>query len=976
MNSTATNIKHRVGRAAGFGALVVLTLIAITPGAVGGDVPPAVADGCIRTAIPANGWQVTPTANGDAVTIPEFGRLRAPGKPQLPSRIFAIAIPPDAEVTSVGFDSGTPVELPGKYAVPPCALSRVLGAENPQLYARDRKAFEDNHAAVYGTDAAYPEQVVEFVRTAAYRKYNLVDVRVSPFQYHAASGRLVYHPDITVQVHYRRAARRDPLLADNLASAEKVAQGLIVNHEEAQAWYPRTAPVTRGLHDFVIITLDSLVMPISPLVEWETIKGRNVQVVTLSWINSNYMGYDSAEKIRNFLREKYPLLAWGVEDVLFIGHQDDLPMRRVHQDTGYGKPETDFYYAELSQPDSGGWDEDGDHQYLEDSDDIDFYAEVNVGRIPWSDSATVASICAKSVAFEQNEDLTYKRNILLLGAYYWSDTDNAVLMEEKTDQLWMSSWTKTRMYEQYSGYYSSYECDLPLNHDNVMSVWPEGKYAFVNWAGHGSSTACFICGMGAPHFISAGDCPSLNDDYPAIIFAAACSNSDTDDLNIGQAMLQHGAVGFLGSTKVAYGTHGWDEPADGSTPTMDYLFTTKVTSEQFSQGAAHQEALRTMYQQGYWDYPKYETCEWGALWGNPNLSMGPPPFLRIIPANDPPEYLAPRTETTVNVKVYEGTEDVVPDTALLHYRYDGGTWITAPLVAESGDLYAATLPAAECSDTPEFYFSIEGTVSGVVTSPQDAPSHFYAATVATVTLLLSDDFETDLGWTVESLALESGAWERGVPAGDGERGDPVTDFDGSGQCFLTGNGPGDNDVDGGPTRLISPAFDLRGMSDPVLTYARYWYNDDCDLDRLRIEITDDDGTTWKLIESVAHFEDEPAVWVKRSVHIADYVDLTEAVRVRFCAMDQPNNSVDEAAVDAVSLVEVACHTPHPGDMNCDGIVDYDDIDPFVTALSCPGGSPDCWDPSCAWLNGDCNGDNDVSYADIDEFVGLIGTAYE
>ncbi len=60
-------------------------------------------------------------------------------------------------------------------------------------------------------------------------------------------------------------------------------------------------------------------------------------------------------------------------------------------------------------------------------------------------------------------------------------------------------------------------------------------------------------------------CLSLNDEYPAIIFADACSNSDTDDLNIGQAMLKQGAVGFLGSTKVAYGMQG------GMTPMMDQV---------------------------------------------------------------------------------------------------------------------------------------------------------------------------------------------------------------------------------------------------------------------------------------------------------------------------------------------------------------------------------------------------------------------
>jgi hypothetical protein len=188
---------------------------------------------------------------------------------------------------------------------------------------------------------------------------------------------------------------------------------------------------------------------VAPLVAWETSKGRTVEVVTMSWIDATYWGWDPAHSIREFLREKYPSAEWGIEDVLLVGHYDDVPMRRTAQDLSYGRPETDFYYAELSLPDDQSWDVDGDHQWGEYLDPIDFYAEVNVGRIPWSDPATVLSICEKSVAYEQNDDPAFKKNILLLGAFFWNNdpnprTDNAVLMEAKVDQPWMADWTMTR----------------------------------------------------------------------------------------------------------------------------------------------------------------------------------------------------------------------------------------------------------------------------------------------------------------------------------------------------------------------------------------------------------------------------------------------------------------------------------------------------------------------------------------------------
>jgi hypothetical protein len=60
----------------------------------------------------------------------------------------------------------------------------------------------------------------------------------------------------------------------------------------------------------------------------------------------------------------------------------------------------------------------------------------------------------------------------------------------------------------------------------------------------------------------------------------------------------------------------------------------------------------------------------------------------------------------------------------------------------------------------------------------------------------------------------------------------------------------------------------------------------------------------------------------------------------------------------------------PADMNCDGHRDFDDIDPFVLALSDPAGWQALY-PGCYYLNGDCNGDGVVNFDDIDAFVQLL-----
>jgi subtilisin family serine protease len=274
--------------------------------------------------------------------------------------------------------------------------------------------------------------------------------------------------------------------------------------------------------------------------------------------------------------------------------------------------------------------------------------------------------------------------------------------------------------------------------------------------------------------------------------------------------------------------------------------------------------------------------------------------------NGLPPVTDPAAGAPIRVEVHSRQANPISGSGLLHF-FDGGAWEAIGMNEISPNVYDGVLPPVaglDCGGTVQYYFTSDADDGGTYSSPANAPTTVYTAISATtLTTLVDLDFQSSSGWSVSNdPSLTDGAWEVGVPAGDGSRGDPTTDFDGSGQCWLTGNRAGNSDVDGGPTRLLSPAFDLSNRHGVHVSYARWFTNDDQDADRLDVEVSNDDGSTWTLIESVAG----GAGWTVADYELEHFVALTSTVRLRFSATDNPNNSVTEAALDRFKLVQYDC----------------------------------------------------------------------
>jgi hypothetical protein len=274
--------------------------------------------------------------------------------------------------------------------------------------------------------------------------------------------------------------------------------------------------------------------------------------------------------------------------------------------------------------------------------------------------------------------------------------------------------------------------------------------------------------------------------------------------------------------------------------------------------------------------------------------------------NGVPKMLPPLQPTTFQVIVSGQAGGVpVPGTGKLYYAVDGGSGTEVDMVETEPNHYDATIPGLDCFATVTFYVSAEAEGMGTFYNP--APSSPFTAIVATgSTVTFEDDFETNKGWTVSGNAA-TGQWQRGVPVGGGDRGDPPTDYDGSGQCYLTGNTDGDSDVDDGTTILTSPSFDL--TSDARIYYARWYSNNFGNApysDIFNVYISNNNGASWTLVETVGPVEQASGGWYEHAFWVSDFVTPQAGMKLRFEASDLGDGSVVEAAVDAVSVTSYEC----------------------------------------------------------------------
>ena len=407
------------------------------------------------------------------------------GKPILPVYITVFTFPLGTKIVNITYNHSK---------VKTIKISKEV-IFNPGFMLTDMrktviKGSKDN--SVYNSDKLYPQEWWEYRIGSGILNHNqtvFLSLHSYPVRYSPAKNTLYYIENAEITIRYKRT---------NISFIPKTRE-----------------------YDLLIIAPSNFSSSLKPLVDHKKKIGIRSKIVTVEEIyNGTYFlakGRDRAEKIKYFIKDAVE--NWGVSYVLLVGDKDKLPVRYGHIMTMRGAnltdPQltipvaTDLYYADIYDANGSfcSWDANhngiyGEYNWEWNSDKVDFYPNVYLGRLPCKDKKEVSTVVAKIIRYERN---TYNKRwfnnliicagdtqplrklaqfiLLLLPGIKWEDI--TVKEGEYLGDRIAENLTGFHVKKLYASCYFSWGDRKPLTKRNIKREIENGA-GFVLFTGHGT----------------------------------------------------------------------------------------------------------------------------------------------------------------------------------------------------------------------------------------------------------------------------------------------------------------------------------------------------------------------------------------------------------------------------------------------------------------------------------------------------------
>jgi len=166
-------------------------------------------------------------------------------------------------------------------------------------------------------------------------------------------------------------------------------------------------------YDMVIIAPSMFSEELQPLIDHKNSRGVQTILKTTEEIYGEYIGRDEPEQIKYFI--KHAIETWGIRFVLLVGGAAQVPGRYTHIYFDYEYQDywvflSDLYYADVydeglnfSSWDSNENDVFGEYNWYGNTDEVDLYPDIYLGRLACINENQVIICVNKIIAYESGE---------------------------------------------------------------------------------------------------------------------------------------------------------------------------------------------------------------------------------------------------------------------------------------------------------------------------------------------------------------------------------------------------------------------------------------------------------------------------------------------------------------------------------------------------------------------------------------------
>jgi hypothetical protein len=339
---------------------------------------------------------------------------------------------------------------------------------------------------------------------------------------------------------------------------------------EIQVDYQPSQPQgkTTETFDMVIITPNKYTSLLQPLVDHKNARGLRTYLKTTEDIYQEYTGRDQPEQIKYFIKDA--LETKDIHYVLLVGGAQDLPARYTHIyyiDPYNYKTEwvfvSDVYYAdiyngegELSSWDTNGNDVFAEYDWYGNTDDVDLFPDVYLGRLACVTAQEVTTCVNKIITYETQQayQADWFSNVVLIGGDSLPGDEDAIDEGEYVQQNIMEildGFTPITVWASTGDLYQASNINTAIN-TGAGFVFFNGHGNLDIWATHPHESNSWIpTGQYRNDHINALE----NGDRLPIVISDACYhctyNVKTDCFGWTFLTNPHGgAIFFLGGTDV------------------------------------------------------------------------------------------------------------------------------------------------------------------------------------------------------------------------------------------------------------------------------------------------------------------------------------------------------------------------------------------------------------------------------------------